>query len=83
MQRFTEAELARYDGRNGRPAYIACDGKVYDVTGSFLWKDGRHQALHDAGRDLSAALGAAPHGDDLLDRCPLVGLMESGPQNRK
>ena len=76
MQRFTEAELARYDGRNGRPAYIACNGRVYDVTGSFLWQDGRHQALHDAGRDLSAVLAAAPHGDDLLDRCPLVGLME-------
>ena len=83
MQRFTKAELARSDGRDGRPAYIACNGKVYDVTESFLWKGGRHQALHDAGRDLSAALGAAPHGEALLDRCPIIGLMEGRPQNRR
>jgi predicted heme/steroid binding protein len=83
VRRFTAEELARYDGQDGRPAYIACNGKVYDVTGSFLWKGGRHQVLHDAGQALTAELAAAPHGDDLLSRCPLIGLMEEPPpQNR-
>jgi predicted heme/steroid binding protein len=68
----------------GGPAYIAYNGKVYDVTGSFLWKGGRHQVLHNAGQDLTAELAAAPHGDDLLSRCPIIGLMEDAPpQNRE
>ncbi len=70
---FTPTQLASFDGRAGRPAYIACLGLVYDVTDSFLWKGGRHQVLHDAGRDLTNDLRSAPHGPDLFDRVPLVG----------
>jgi predicted heme/steroid binding protein len=39
-RKFTLEELKQYDGRDGRPAYIAYKGKVYDVTDSFLWIDG-------------------------------------------
>jgi predicted heme/steroid binding protein len=74
MKKFTGGELARYDGKEGRAAYIAYRGKVYDVTDSFLWKGGRHQAMHEAGRDLTAALSEAPHGSDLLDRVAVVGI---------
>ena len=73
MKQFSEEELSLYDGRDGRPAYIAYEGKVYDVTTSFLWKGGRHQVLHYAGRDLSKDLEKAPHGPDLLERVPVVG----------
>lgn len=73
MRAFTHDELARCDGREGRPAYIAYAGKVYDVTGSFLWRGGRHQALHRAGRDLSESLAEAPHSEELLQRFPVVG----------
>jgi len=76
VRRFTVDELARYDGKDGRPAYIAYKGKVYDVSGSFLWRGGRHQALHAAGIDLTAALAGAPHREDLLDRVPVVGVIE-------
>jgi len=34
---------------------------------------GRHQALHRAGEDLTDALGNAPHGEDLLERVPVIG----------
>jgi len=70
---FTRERLSGFDGREGRPAYIAYKGKVYDVTGSFLWMGGRHQALHQAGQDLSAVLDTAPHGEDLLERIPVIG----------
>jgi predicted heme/steroid binding protein len=72
-RRFTAQELARYDGRHDVPAYVACAGVVYDVSESFLWRRGRHQAEHQAGADLTAALAGAPHGDDLLSACPVVG----------
>jgi len=78
MREFTPAELARYDGTEGKPAYIACDGKVYDVSDSFLWQRGRHQALHRAGADLTASLRDAPHGADLLERFPVVGCLTQG-----
>jgi predicted heme/steroid binding protein len=75
MKEFTEKELAQYDGRNGKPAYVGYKGKVYDVSSSFLWKDGRHQVLHSAGVDLTGALEQAPHGDDLLEKFPMVGIL--------
>ncbi|HHH83592.1 MAG TPA: cytochrome B5 [Chloroflexi bacterium] len=72
---FTEKELRGYNGENGAPAYIAFEGRVYDVTRSFLWQHGRHQALHTAGADLTAALSEAPHGADLLEDFPVIGLL--------
>jgi len=75
MKKLTKRELAQYSGKNGTKAYIAYNGKIYDVSSSFHWKDGRHQALHQAGEDLTEALQEAPHGEDLLERVPLIGLM--------
>jgi predicted heme/steroid binding protein len=75
MKEFSKEELARYDGRNGLPAYVAYKGKVYDVTGSFLWKDGSHQVLHKAGADLTDALEQAPHDGDALGKFPIVGTL--------
>jgi len=73
MREFTTAELARYNGRGGAAAYIGCNGKVYDLSGSFLWQRGRHQVLHQAGADLTEELTKAPHGMDLLVGFPVVG----------
>jgi predicted heme/steroid binding protein len=78
MRRFTRDELRQYTGRDGMPALIAYEGKVYDVSASFLWRDGRHQALHLAGADLTADLAEAPHGDELLEPFPVVGVLVEG-----
>jgi predicted heme/steroid binding protein len=75
MRRFAKEDLAQYDGKNGAPAYIAYEGTVYDVSNSFLWQRGRHQVLHAAGQDLTGDLDGAPHGADLLDRVPIVGVL--------
>jgi predicted heme/steroid binding protein len=76
MRKISSRELARCNGRNGLPVYIAYNGKVYDVSESFLWKEGRHQVLHDAGQDLTEALSQAPHGAEILDRFLLVGELQ-------
>lgn len=73
MKRFSKEELARYNGKNGAPAYIAYKGKVYDASNSFQWKNGRHQVVHNAGEDLTDALEQAPHGADMIERLPMVG----------
>jgi len=63
MKEFTEDELAQYNGENGNPVYVVYKRKVYDVSASFLWKNGTHQVLHTAGVDLTNALKQAPHGE--------------------
>jgi predicted heme/steroid binding protein len=78
MRPFTRDELRQYTGRDGMPALIAHDGAVYDVSASFLWQDGRHQALHSAGADLTPGMADAPHGDDVLKAFPVVGMLVDG-----
>jgi predicted heme/steroid binding protein len=58
---FTERELQQYDGLRGKPAYIAYEGVVYDVTASSLWRGGMHKDLHYAGTELTRTLRKAPH----------------------
>ena len=72
---FTVEELAQYDGKEGRPAYVAFKGKVYDATNSRLWRNGKHAAGHLAGTDLTEAFAKAPHGEDVLTRLPILGTL--------
>lgn len=74
-RRFTKRELGRYNGKDGAPAFIAYKGRVYDVSRSFLWQNGRHQAVHAAGGDLTSSLDDAPHDVDVLKRFPMVGTL--------
>ena len=55
----TLAELAEYNGRDGRRAYIAVNGTVYDVTDSPRWENGLHPPDHQAGKDLTEELAKA------------------------
>lgn len=75
LRKFTLEELKEYDGKQGRPAYIAYKGKVYDVTDSYLWIDGDHQGEHQAGKDLTNEIKTAPHGEEALERVKIIGLL--------
>jgi len=77
MRAFTREELSKYDGKDGRAAYVAYKGKVYDVSQSFHWKKGIHQVMHNAGCDLTEAFTRAPHSPNLLDKFPVVGELKS------
>lgn len=72
----TEKELALFDGREGRRAYAAVNGKIYDFTDSPRWKDGHHEMRHRAGCDLSSELEEAPHVRAVIERFPVVGTLE-------
>jgi len=72
-QDLTAEELHSFDGREGRPAFVAYKGKIYDVTKSKLWKDGSHARKHHAGLDLTDALKTAPHAEDKILSIPEVG----------
>lgn len=72
---FTVDRLASGDGKEGRPAFFAYQGKIYNVTGSRLWKQGSHMGRHQAGQDLTEALNLAPHGPDKITPFPEVGTL--------
>ncbi len=69
----TRAELAACDGREGRRAWVAVNGRVYDFTDSPLWRGGDHQGAHRAGCDLTEELRSAPHVRAVIERFPVVG----------
>jgi predicted heme/steroid binding protein/uncharacterized membrane protein len=76
MKEFDPDELSQCDGKDGKPVYIVHRGRVIDVGGSKLWKGGVHMKRHHAGEDITADLQAAPHGPDVLDRYPQVGVLK-------
>jgi predicted heme/steroid binding protein len=77
-------ELSQYDGRDGRPAYVAYKGTIYCMTKSRLWKNGSHVMKHSAGRDLTGLLETAPHGEDKVLAMPVVGrLLADGEQIKR
>jgi predicted heme/steroid binding protein/uncharacterized membrane protein len=69
----TPGELHEYDGKEDRRAYVAYDGKIYDVTESKLWRQGVHVKTHHAGHDLTRAMAAAPHGPEVMERFEQIG----------
>jgi len=77
MREFTKDELAKNNGKNGAPAFIACNGKIFDVSDSFHWKKGTHQVMHCAGEDMTDHLLKAPHGIEFLERFPVVGILKN------
>jgi len=80
---FTLMELSQLNGEDGKPVYVAYQGKVFDVSGSKLWRGGIHMKRHHAARDLSTDFKAAPHGEEVLARYPQVGILKEEPETRK
>ena len=77
MKKFTLQELKENDGQEGKPVYAAVNGKVYDLSRSAPWKDGKHMGQHSAGMDLTEALARAPHGEEVFENVPQVGTLEA------
>jgi predicted heme/steroid binding protein len=72
-KKVTLQELQTNDGKDGKPAYIVYQGKVYDVSDSSFWMDGEHMGMHNAGRDLTEDLEMAPHSNEKFKDLKLVG----------
>ncbi len=72
-RKITQAELAENNGQNGKPAYVAFKGKVYDVSESAFWLYGDHMGSHQAGKDLTEEMELAPHREETLQRMKVVG----------
>jgi predicted heme/steroid binding protein len=74
-RKITKNELAQNNGRDGKPAYVAFKGTVYDVSASAFWMDGDHMGAHQAGKDLTEEMELAPHREETLQRMKNVGVL--------
>ena len=69
--KLTKKHLKSKNGINGK-VLIAYKNKIYDVSGSALYKFGVH-FNHEAGNDLTDFLRDAPHGEEVFSRFPVIG----------
>jgi predicted heme/steroid binding protein len=66
---FTTENLAKFNGLNGQPAYIAVNGIVYDVSNLFI--NGKHKSC-SAGQDLTSEFYQV-HSKNMLNSYAIVG----------
>ena len=71
---YTRSELALRNGQDRPEIWIAWEGKIFDVTGSRLWKNGKHYE-HWAGQDLTEELADSPHGRRVFEGREPIGIL--------
>ncbi|WP_339365822.1 cytochrome b5 domain-containing protein [Vallitalea maricola] len=74
---FTIEELKKYNGEKDRPAYIAVDGVVYDVTYNPRWGGGTHFGVV-AGEDITDEFNKCHGGENVLTQLEVVGKIIEG-----
>ena len=75
MNEYTRSQLALRNGNDKDDIWVAFKGKIYDVTDSKLWRNGKHYE-HWAGQDLTPELGDAPHNDQVFDKFKIIGILK-------
>lgn len=69
---YTRSQLALRNGQDKPEIWVAHLGRIYDVTKSRLWRDGKHYE-HWAGQDLTDELKDAPHTEKVFDKFTVIG----------
>ncbi len=69
---FTSEELAEYTGRGGKPAYVAVNAVVYEVSDNPAFAAGTHFGL-SCGKDLTPEYTQCHVGSDKLEKLKIVG----------
>ena len=69
---YTRSQLALRNGQDREEIWVAHEGLIYDMTGSRLWRNGKHYE-HWAGQDLTHELADAPHTAAVFDKHEPIG----------
>lgn len=75
QREFTVEELAKYNGVDGKPAYVAVNGVVYDVSLEPTWGGATHFGLY-AGRDVTTEFIGCHGREEILRNLPKVGVFK-------
>lgn len=73
---YTKSQLALRNGQDREEIWIAYQGRIYDVSKSRLWHNGKHYE-HWAGQDLTHELPDAPHTEKVFEKFIQVGILVS------
>lgn len=68
-------ELSAYNGMNGKPAYVAVNGVIYDVSNESTWGGASHFGLV-AGKDLTVQFNSCHKTEAVLSKLPKVGILK-------
>ena len=74
LPQYSKNQLALRNGQDKPEIWLAYQGKIYDVTESRLWKNGKHYE-HWAGQDLTLELPDAPHTASVFEKFKIIGLL--------
>lgn len=69
---YTLKQLALRNGQDKPEIWVAYQGFIYDVSGSRLWRGGKHYE-HWAGQDLTEELSDAPHTAKVFEKFMVIG----------
>lgn len=70
---FTLEELKEYNGTNGKPAYVAINGNVYDMSNIGPWSGGTHFGLLAGNNLTDQFMGCHRGAQSVLDKLTQVG----------
>lgn len=76
MNTYSKQQLALRNGQDKPEIWVAFEGKIYDVTSSRLWRNGKHYE-HWAGQDLTDELKDAPHTRSVFEKFVVIGILSS------
>lgn len=74
---FTLDELTGYNGKNGKPAYIAIEGIVYDISNEAVFKELKNIEII-AGKDLTEQFNFYHRINQGINKIPRVGVVDDG-----
>ena len=75
MPIYTKSQLALRNGQDRPELWVAYAGKIFDMTTSKLWKNGKHYE-HWAGQDLTDELQDAPHSAKVFEKFEPIGQLK-------
>ena len=76
MVTYSRQQLALRNGQDREEVWVAYEGRIYDVSKSRLWRNGKHYE-HWAGQDLTDELNEkAPHTRKVFEKFQQVGWLK-------
>jgi predicted heme/steroid binding protein len=75
LKEYNRQQLSLRNGQDKEEIWCAYRGIIYDLSGSGMWKGGKHYE-HWAGQDLTDELPEAPHTDAVFQKFRIIGRLK-------